>query len=240
MLAVSTIATLSNTAEISGNVRGGGAFENIKASWNQALKLGDFSTNMKANYDYSANRDFLKDVEFSGDLLEGGANDVAVSYEVTHGFSDSNTNVKLTAATGGTTVGAEYDQGDGLKEVTANRDVDVGDNTVAVDAGWVVKAKAARVKLMSKLGGSDSVNAEITYQTEGGATTYEVGYDRNLEDGRDVSMTYKPDSNNLEVDYTDTTFEKGATWTASAQVPLDDASNILDAASLKLKRSWAW
>ena len=39
----------------------------------QALKLGDFSTAMKANYDYNANKDFIKDVEFTGDLVEGGA-----------------------------------------------------------------------------------------------------------------------------------------------------------------------
>ena len=136
----------SNTAEIStGNLRNGGAFDNIKASWNQALKLGDFSTNLKANYDYNANRDFLKDVEFSGDLVEGSGDDVSVSYEVTHDFADKNTNVKLTAVSAGTTVGAEYDQNDGVKEVTAERDVDFGDQKVGVEAGWVVKAKAARV-----------------------------------------------------------------------------------------------
>jgi len=44
-----------------------------------------------------------------------------VSYEVNHNFADKNTNVKLTAASQGTTFGAEYDQTDGVKEVTANR-----------------------------------------------------------------------------------------------------------------------
>lgn len=242
MLAITSVGVLSNTAEIStGNLRNGGAFDNIKASWNQALKLGDFSTNLKANYDYNANRDFLKDVEFSGDLVEGSGDDVSVSYEVTHDFADKNTNVKLTAVSAGTTVGAEYDQNDGVKEVTAERDVDFGDQKVGVEAGWVVKAKAARVKLMSKLGGDkDRVSAEINYQTEGGATTYEIGYDRNLEDGRDVGVTFNPDSKNVDIDYVDNTFEKGATWTASASVPLDDGSNILDSAKVTLKRSWNW
>lgn len=199
---------------------------------------------MKANYDYNANRDFLKDVSFNGDLVESSsADDMRVSYEVTHNFGDKNTNVKLTANTQGTTLGAEYDQSDGLKEVSAERDVKVGDQNVNVQPSWLVKAQTARVKLMSKLGsGDDRLSAQIDYATQGGATTYEVGYDRNLEDGRDVSATFKPDSKNLEIDYVDNNFEKGATWTATANVPLENggSNNILDAAKLTLKRSWQW
>ena len=199
---------------------------------------------MKANYDYNANRDFLKDVSFNGDLVESSsADDMRVSYEVTHNFGDKNTNVKLTANTQGTTLGAEYDQSDGLKEVSAERDVKLGDQNVNVQPSWLVKAQTARVKLMSKLGsGDDRVSAQIDYATQGGATTYEVGYDRNLEDGRDVSATFKPDSKNLEIDYVDNNFEKGATWTATANVPLENggSNNILDAAKLTLKRSWQW
>ena len=199
---------------------------------------------MKANYDYNANRDFLKDVSFNGDLVESSsADDMRVSYEVTHNFGDKNTNVKLTANTQGTTLGAEYDQSDGLKEVSAERDVKLGDQNVNVQPSWLVKAQTARVKLMSKLGsGDDRLSAQIDYATQGGATTYEVGYDRNLEDGRDVSATFKPDSKNLEIDYVDNNFEKGATWTATANVPLENggSNNILDAAKLTLKRSWQW
>ena len=51
----------------------------------QALKLGDFSTKLEAEYDYSANKDFLKEVTFTGDLIESSKDDdVTVSYEVTH------------------------------------------------------------------------------------------------------------------------------------------------------------
>ena len=199
---------------------------------------------MKANYDYNANRDFLKDVSFNGDLVESSsADDMRVSYEVTHNFGDKNTNVKLTANTQGTTLGAEYDQSDGLKEVSAERDVKLGDQNVNVQPSWLVKAQTARVKLMSKLGsGDDRLSAQIDYATQGGATTYEVGYARNLEDGRDVSATFKADSKKLEIDYVDNNFEKGATWTATANVPLENggSNNILDAAKLTLKRSWQW
>ena len=55
-----------------------------------------------------------------------------------------------------------------------------------------------------------------------------------------MSATFSPDSKNLEVEYTDTTFESGATWTATAAIPLESGDNILDSASLKLKRSWSW
>jgi hypothetical protein len=245
MLTVAAL-TLSHNAELSTtNVRSGAAFDNLKASWNQALKLGDFNTNMRADYDYNANRDFLNEVSFNGDLVESSsADDMRVSYEVTHNFGAKNTNVKLTANTQGTTLGAEYDQADGLKEVSAQRDVNLGDNKVNVQPSWLVKAQTARVKLMSRLGdgNKDSVSAQVDYATQGGATTYEVGYDRNLDDGRDISATFNPDSKNLNIDYVDNTFEKGATWTASADVPLENggSNNILDAAKLTLKRSWQW
>jgi hypothetical protein len=242
MLSVAALGSLSNTAEVSStNLRAGAAFDNLKASWNQALKLGDFSTKMKANYDYNANRDFIKDVEFTGDLVEGGADDVSVSYKVTHDFGAKNTNVELTANTQGTTLSAEYDQADGIKEVSAERDVSLGDQTVGTTASWLVKAQTARVKLMSKLGdSSDTLSATVDYATEGGAVNYEVGYNRNLEAGRDLEATFKPDSKELDVELVDTKFESGATWTASASVPLESSSNILDAAKLTLKRSWAW
>ena len=87
----------------------------------QALKLGDFSTNVEANYDYNANKDFVKDVSFSGAITDDG--DMKVSYEISHDFGDGNTGVKLTAQTGGTTISADYDQADGVTEVSAARGV---------------------------------------------------------------------------------------------------------------------
>merc|ERR1711939_729070 len=98
-LAVASLSALSHNAEVSStDLRRGAAFDNVKASWNQALKLGDFSTRLQANYDYNANKDFLKEVSLSGDLIESSKDDdMSVSYDVTHNFADKNTNVKLTA-----------------------------------------------------------------------------------------------------------------------------------------------
>jgi hypothetical protein len=243
MLSVAALGALANTAEISStNLRSGAAFDNIKASWNQALKLGDFSSNLKCGYDRNANKDFLKEVSLSGDLMEASSDDdVRLSYEVTHDFADKNTNVKLSANTQGTTLSAEYDGNDGVKEVSAERDVDIGDNSVNVSPSWIVKAKTARVKLMSKLNGDkDSVSAQIDYNTDDSSTAVEVGYDHSLEDGKDISATFNPDKKVLDVDYTDSKFESGATWTASASVPLEDTGNILDAAKVTLKRAWSW
>jgi hypothetical protein len=238
------VSALANTAEISSSdLRHGAAFDNVKASWNQALKLGDFSTRLQANYDYNANRDFLKEVSLQGDLVEASkADDVSVSYEVSHDFADKNTNVKLTANTQGTTIGAEYDRADGFKEVSAERDVDIGEQTVNVQPSWLVQAKTARVKLMSKMSGGDRLSAQVDYNTDNNGASYEVSYDHALEDGRDISATVKPNSKEVEIDYVDNKFESGATWTASASVPLESsgASNLLDSAKLKLKRSWKW
>jgi len=241
---VIALAALSNTAEItSTNIRQGAAFDNIKASWNQALKLGDFSSKLRANYDYNANQNFLKDVELSGDLMEASSDDdVRVSYEVSHNFADKKTNVKLQANSQGTTVGAEIDDRQ-LQEVSAERDVDIGDRKVNVQPSWLVQAKTARVKLMSALGNdNDRVSAQVDYDTQGKSTSYEVGYERNLEQGRDVSATFKPASKDLDVEYVDNNFESGATWTAKASVPLENSgsNNILDSAKLTLKRAWQW
>jgi len=235
------LAALSNTAEItSSNIRNGAAFDNIKASWNQALKLGDFSTNLRCNYDYKDNKDFLKDCQFSGDLMEANsADDIGVGYEVTHNFGDSKTNVKLTANTQGTRFGAHIDDRE-LTEVSVSRDLDAGDNKVATDLSWKVKAQQARIKLATNLGNAgDRVKATIDVDTKDNSASYEVGYEHQLENGRDLSATFNPADKNLDLELVDNKFESGATWTASASVPTE-GNNILDAATLSLKRSWSW
>lgn len=57
-----------------------------------------------------------------------------------------------------------------------------------------------------------------------------------------MSATFSPGDKNLDVELVDNKFESGATWTAKASVPLENAgsNNILDAAKLTLKRSWTW
>jgi hypothetical protein len=236
------LGSLANTAEItSNNIRGGSAaFDNLKASWGQALKVGDFSTNLNCKYDYSANRDFISEASLSGDLVEAASNDdVGVSYEVSHDFGSKKTNLKLSAKTQGTTLVANVDDRE-LTEVSAQREVDISGNNVNVQPSWMVKAKTARVKLMSSLGGGDNFRAQVDYNTQGGETTYEVGYDHSIEDGRDVSATFNPADKNLEVEYTDKTFEKDAAWTVNANVPLDNGANVMDNAKLTLKRAWSW
>lgn len=243
MAAVSIVAltSLANTVEVStGDLRKGTAFDNIKASFNQALKLGDFSAKLTADYDRNANKDFLSSLNVAGDIISASKDDdVSVSYELTHDFASQGTNVKLSANTKieGTKVGVESADGD--IEVSAVRDVDLGDQTVNVQPSWLVKAKTARVKLMSKLNGGDALSAEINYSASGD-TNYELGYDHNIEAGRDVSAKFNGESGEIAVDYVDAKFEDGATWTASASVPYDAGSDVMDKAKLTLKRSWAW
>lgn len=239
MLAATTFAALAaNTAEItSTDLRNNAAFDNIKASWGKAISVGDLKADLKCDYDYNANKDFLSEATLTGDLVEDS--DMKVSYEVTHDFSSKNTNVKLTAVTSGTTLGAEYDTDSQLKEVSAQRNLDVGDRDVDTEVTWVVASKTARVKLMTALGDKDSATATIDYDTDGGDTSYEVTVNRDLDDGKSVEVTFDPESKDLDIEYVDTEFESGATWTANVAVPLE-ASNIADAATLKLKRSWTW
>ena len=132
---VVALALGANQAEIStSDLRKNAAFDNLKATWGkvrpapgtpprrllsarapdaespcaaQALNIGDFKTQLTASYDYNANKDFLKDVRFEGDLLE--QDDLTVAYDVKRSFVTKQTEVTLTANSKGTTLTAEYD-----------------------------------------------------------------------------------------------------------------------------------
>jgi len=239
-IALQNAALAANSAEVStSNLNGGGAaFDNLKASWGKALNIGDFKTNMNVKYDYAKSKDSLQEVSFSGNLMDDG--DMTVGYEVTRSFGGGATSVSLSAETGGTTLAAEYDTDEQLKEVSASRTVEVSDRKVDVEPSWLVKAKKARVKLMSALGDSDSVSAQVDYDTNSGESEVEVGFSRQLKEGKSLSATLTPKSKDLEVELVDSSFESGATWTATANVALDDTASIANNAKVTLKRSWAW
>jgi hypothetical protein len=248
-MALTSIVALSlgNTLELStGDLRSGTAFDTVKASFSQALKIGNLKpSTLSAEYDYAASKDFLTEASLTGDVISKG--DDTVSYDITHDFGTKKTTTKVTASTkvelplvDDVKVAAEVVNA-GLEEVSAERDVDMGDQKVNVKPSWLVQAKTARVKLMTKLDGGDEITAEVDYKPDGGDTNYEVTYDHSMSDGKDLSAKISSDTGTVEVDYTDNKFEDGATWTASASVPYDaGTSNILDAAKLSLKRSWAW
>jgi len=256
MLSVAALSSVANTVELStGDLRQGSAFDAIKAKVSQTLNVGDLpSSKLDLEYNSQANRDFFETATLSGALFEPSegapakgrkkavaASDFGLTYEVSHNFVDKNTGVKLSAQAKalGYPVNAEIDGQDGITEVGTELDLDAGDESVNVQPSWLVKAQTARVKLMSKLGGGDKLTAQVDYKPDGGDTAYELTLDHNIDDGRDVSATFGSDSNAVEVEYTDSKSEAGATWTASASVPTE-ATNIVDAAKISLKRSWQW
>merc|ERR1740117_2704333 len=99
IVACSIVGTLAGTAEVStSNLRSGASFDNLKASWGKKLSLGDFSTQLDCSYDYNDNKEFIKDAKLSGSLIDGS----------------------------GTTVTAELDTADNLKDVGASRCVTIG------------------------------------------------------------------------------------------------------------------
>merc|ERR1712129_665553 len=93
-------------------------------------------------------------------------------YEVTKNFGgDKTTEVTLTAEVSGTTVTADLDTADNLKEVGASRSVTIGDRDVTVSPSFLVKAQTARVKLMTALGKDKNLEVEVTdTKFESGAT----------------------------------------------------------------------
>jgi hypothetical protein len=239
VIACSLIASAAaNSAEFTtSDLRSGASFDNFKASWAKKFSIGDFNSQVDCSYDYNENRDGLKDVKLSGNLVEGSGDDLNVGYEVTKSFSgDKGTEVKLTASTHGTRFGVDLNSDDQLKEVSARRSVTLGDQELDVEPSFLVKAQKARIKLASAFG-KDRVNAQVDYDTQDKAAAFEVGYQRELEDGRTLSATMTPADKNVDIELVDSKFESGATWTAKATVPLEDAK---DNAKLSLKRSWTW
>ena len=231
---------MAGTAEVStSNLRSGASFDNLKASWGKKLSLGDFSSQLDCEYDYNDNKDFIKSASLSGNLIDGSGDDLSLDYEVTKNFGGAKTTeVTLTAEVAGTTVTAEIDTADNLKEVGASRSVSIGDKDVTVSPSFLVKAQTARVKLMTALGGKDSVSVQADVDGTD-LSAVEVEYERDLEDGRTLTASLTPADKNLEVEVTDTKFESGATWTAKASVPLE-GDNLIDDAKLTLTRSWSW
>ena len=153
---------MAGTAEVStSNLRSGASFDNLKATWGKKLSLGDFSSQLDCEYDYNDNKDFIKSASLSGNLIDGSGDDLSLDYEVTKNFGgDKTTEVTLTAEVSGTTVTAELDTADNLKEVGASRSVSIGDKDVTVSPSFLVKAQTARVKLMTALGSKDSVSVQ--------------------------------------------------------------------------------
>jgi len=228
----------SNGAELTtGNVRSGASIDNLKASWGKALSIGKFKANIDAKYDYASSKDSLKEVSLSGDLVEGGGDDLSVSYQVKRNFASGNNDIKLTASSGGTDLKLGYANGE-VKDISATRDVDIGDYKVSCEPSWTVKAKAARVKLMTSLGSKkDSFGAEVEY-TDGDARVNEVSYSRDLDNAKSVSAKLEPESKDLEIEYTDGQFEDGATWKAVVNTKAE--GNLVDAAKVTLSRAWNW
>jgi hypothetical protein len=238
---VSTAANYVGKAEVStSDLRTGAAFNNLKAEWGRKLSLGDFSSQFDCTYDHQNCKDFLKDAKLTGNLVDsvGKGDDIRLDYEVTKNFQGAkNTEVKLTATTRGTKVTAEIDSDANLKEVSAQRVVTIGDRDFDMEPSWLVKSQTMRVKMMSTFA-RDTLKAQIDYDPDGRTSTYELGYERDLEEGKTLSATLVPADKSLEVELVDTNFESGATWTATANIPTD--SYLLDDAKVSLKRAWAW
>jgi len=240
-LACIIVSTTANTAEVTtSNLRAGATFNNLKAKWGRKLSLGDFNTQLDCTYDHSVCKDFLKDAKMSGNLINsvGKGDDIRLDYEVTKNFQGAkNQELKLTATTRGTKFTADIDSAANLKEVSAQRMVTIGDRDIDMEPSWLVKSNTMRVKMMSTFS-RDTLKAQIDYDPDGKTSSYELGYERDLEDGKTITATLVPGDNNLELELVDTEFESGATWTATASVPTD--SYLLEDAKISLKRAWSW
>ena len=177
------------------------------------------------------------------ELIEAAsADDVGLGYQLTRDFAKAQTDLKLTASSRGTTLSAEYDTNEQLRSVGVSREVELGDQKMDVQPSWLLKARAARVKLMSSLNdGKDKVSAQVDFDVASKeARALELGLSRQLDTGRVVEAKYKPANSDLTISLTDSSFENGATWTATANVDASDAGSLLDTASVTLKRSWGW
>ena len=227
-------AANAGTAEISsGNLRAGGAkMDNLKASWSKGFSLGGQDLTLDCEYDRNANSGGLSEATVSGEMND-------ISYSINQDFNTKKTTISASTESSGNALTVDYDTDAGLTEVGLVRDVDAGDRSINMDAKYLVKSKTARVKLMSAFGDDASISATVDYGTDGGDTSYEFGYSQDLKDGRTMDVEFNPDDKSLEIEFTDTGFEDGATWTATIGTTADSNSAV-DDATVKVSRSWSW
>jgi hypothetical protein len=236
------VATAATGAEVTtSNLRSGAGFDNLKASWGKALNIGGVNTQLDCTYDRNACKDYLNTASLSGKVFDKASDDGAIDYEVKKNFVGSKkVEVKLSALMSGTKVTADLDSDDQLTELNAQRMVTIGDREFDMNPSYLVKSQTARLKLASVFG-KDTLKAQFDWETERvGASSYELGYERALADGKVISATLVPADKNLEIELVDSKFEKDATWTATANLPFADSARVVDNAKVVLKRAWAW
>ena len=86
---------------------------------------------VRHRYDYSENKEGLKEVSLTGELLEAeNDDDIAVGYKLTRHVASKKNDLKLTASTKGTKIYGEYNDNQ-LAEVGASREVEIGDQKCA-------------------------------------------------------------------------------------------------------------
>lgn len=171
---------------------GGGALDNIKATWRQDVKLLGNAATLDLDYDRAEKSDFLNEAKLSGSIKD-------VKYELTKKFGGSGIDFALeTNANDGTKLEAEGNDGTGLARLTASRSTKLGSQDCDLEVSYDVGSGNSKLKMSSVLGGGVTAIGTMS----GGATDVSFEYDTELTSGRTLSATVNQDGSG-EVEYVD-------------------------------------
>jgi len=208
---------------------GGRAFDNIKATWSQALKVLGNDATLSAEYDRAERSNFVKEATLAGQIAK-------VKYQVTSNFGGATGLTLETTTDDGTTVEAvgsldTLSSAPKFSKLTASRATSLRGNDCNLEISHDVAASESKLKLSTALG--SGVTAHGSVSTKGGAhsTAYEVEYDTTLTQGRTLSASVNPADGSGSIEYTDTATMDGE---LTASIPLGGTP------SLNLKKSFSF
>lgn len=232
----------------------GTVVHNVKLGWSSKINWSkSIASRLSASYDLKKNRNFIKDLSLSSDFESFGfQSSCSFTQEFADGGLDgASLNLQLsTPVVAGMRVEAEYD--------TCSHDhitslaLPVGPYRcgdickLAGKTEWLGGAKAMKYAASAAFQPASKyvtkLKASATHAVEPGGPglSYEAGVEQGVGKGRSVSATCK-NSKSLALEYVDAAFDDQATWTLTANMPLDaGAKDAFVKPKVFLKRKWAF
>jgi len=231
LLSAVVATAFAGKADISSaNLRGGVALDNIKAAWDKELVLKGHSTKLQVSYDLREKQSFLSSISLSGAVSPPTApyiGKVKMGYDLSHSFCTMRQALKLSAAAKGATIKAALDaKGAKLTEVAAASRVDI----VGIKPSFKPPSSLLELKLEAY-----GAAATFGYKLKSRAFGYKLEASHELAAGRDLEAELQADG--VELSFSDSTLEKGATWIATLSTPF---SAPLSDSEMVIRRSMSF
>jgi len=161
-----------------------------------------------------------------------------IAYRAAYKFKTKKPSLSLSTVEQGTAISTEISSA-GVQKLSLARNIpNVAGLALRISPSLNVPKREARVKASSSMGeGSERLFVEVDYEVGGHGHEVFVGAEKDLGDGKLATAVLNPQSQEVEVEYSDDSIEAGATWTAKATLKTDD---LMSKPAVTLSRSMAF